>query len=211
LPVLSAGFRAYIGAWVLALASAAVVAARSRRTLELWQPAYLRFLAVRWRVVTFAIAAITLTVVAPYTGDPTWDYADAAFMSVLAFATAPWAVGCLFRALRGPRQLAHAYVALVVWLFCASWSYDLYILLRDGVYPPSWLSNMGASSILYVAAGLFWSLDWRPGRGATFAFLEPDWPATGPTGHFGKIIAYGLAFMALVTLTMGYVFFRDRL
>ncbi|MBI4608682.1 MAG: hypothetical protein HY726_06730 [Candidatus Rokubacteria bacterium] len=43
------------------------------------------------RAVTFAVAAMGLSLIAPYTGDPR-DYVDAAFMSVLAFSSAPWAV-----------------------------------------------------------------------------------------------------------------------
>jgi hypothetical protein len=46
----------------------------------------------------------------------------------------------------------------------------------------SWLANIGASAILYASAGLFWSLDWRPERGATFSFLEPEWPTATRAG-----------------------------
>lgn len=35
---------------------------------------------MRWKVVTFLIATIAMTVIAPYTGDPTWDYVDAPLM-----------------------------------------------------------------------------------------------------------------------------------
>lgn len=66
------------------------------------------------------------------TSDPTWDYVDAAFMSVLAFATAPWALGTLYGAVRGRATPEQIYVAVCVWLFSVSWSYDLYLLCRDG-------------------------------------------------------------------------------
>jgi len=40
--------------------------------------------------------------------------------------------------------------SLCVWLFSASWFYDLYIVLRDGSYSPYWLPNLFLSSILYI-------------------------------------------------------------
>jgi hypothetical protein len=55
--------------------------------------AYWRFVARPWNLATFAGAMAGLVLVAPYTGDLTWDYVDAVFMSVLTFASAPWLVG----------------------------------------------------------------------------------------------------------------------
>ena len=102
--------------------------------------------------------------IAPYTGDPTWDYFDALMMSVLTFTTAPWAVGTLYRALRRKADVAQAYVALCALLFSASWCYDIYLVFRDGIYPATWRANFAASSILYLLAGMLWSLEWRPAR-----------------------------------------------
>ncbi len=99
---------------------------------------YWRFLARPWKLTTFAVAAAGLIVIAPYTGDPTWDHVDAAFMSILAFGTAPWAVETLYRAVRDRVPRRQTFVALCVWLFSASWSYDLYLLVRDGHYPVTW-------------------------------------------------------------------------
>ena len=53
------------------------------------------------------------------------------------------------------------------------WTYDAYIVFRDGVYPPSWLPNLGLSGPISLSAGLFWNL--RPGP-TYFAFREPAWP-----------------------------------
>jgi hypothetical protein len=198
--------RVYLVAWLTALWLAVIVAIRQRRRVTLFDAAYRRFLAVRWRLITFAIATVALVLVAPHTGDPTWDYYDAAFMSVLTFATAPWSLGTLYRGLRGQRQPVALYLAACAWMFSASWSYDVYILLRDGFYPPSWLANLGASSILYGAAGMFWNLDWRPARGVTFSFLEPEWPTAGSGGPFTKVLGYAAAFMALVAGSLAYVF-----
>ncbi len=48
---------------------------------------YFKFLFKPWKVTTFVIAAIGMTVVAPYTGDITWDYFDATVMSLLTYLT----------------------------------------------------------------------------------------------------------------------------
>jgi hypothetical protein len=200
------GMKLYLAAWLTAFLIGVFLAIRHRRRVTLFATEYRRFLQVRWRLVTFAISTIALVVVAPYTGDPTWDYFDAAFMSVLTFLTAPWAVGILYRAIRVRRDPVELYVAACAWMFSTSWSYDLYYLIKLGFYPPSWSANIGASAILYGAAGLFWNLDWRPGRGVTFSFLEPAWPSAGVGGHFGKLAGYAAALMALVTGSLVYVF-----
>src|SRR5205814_10092501 len=96
-PPMTVRMRLYLAGCLAAALLAVIVA--FRRRVSLLGAEYRRFLLVRWRVVTFTIALVTVVAVAPYAGDPTWDYWDAAFMGGLTFATAPWALGCLFRAL----------------------------------------------------------------------------------------------------------------
>lgn len=201
------GYRLYVAAWSLACASAVVVALRVRA--ELPGRDYLRFLARPWKLALFAVALTGFVIVAPWSGDPTWDRVDATFMSVLAFGTAPWSIGVLVRALRRQASKALAWVALATWWFSASWSYDLYILLRDGFYPGAWWSNAIASSVLYVAAGMLWSLDTREGGGATFAFLEPEWPPTKvrPAGR----VAVFAAVLVVIVVAMMAPFFAEAL
>lgn len=194
----------YVAAWGTACAVAAAMVLLNAGAYSLASRGCLRFLGAPWKLVTFAVAAIGMTVVAPYTADPTWDYYDAAFMSVLTFLTAPWATGTLYLALRGRAGLAQAYVAACLWMFSASWSYDLYILLRDGEYPNTWLPNIPASSVLYLSAGLLWSLDWRSGRGATFSFQEPGWPNIVPAAEFGRVLWIALPFMAIAAASVVY-------
>lgn len=196
-------FAAYTACWIVACLIATTVAVVQRKRIELLGSAYWRFLLRPWRLATFFVAAASLIAVAPYTGDPTWDYVDATFMSVFAFTTAPWVIGTLYRS-PSEGSVGRVYVALCVWLFSASWSYDLYIYLRDGNYPLTWLSNIFASTVLYVSAGLFWNLDHRAGRGVTFAFLEPDWLAAAASGGFTKILWYAIPFMAIVAATIVY-------
>lgn len=80
-----------------------------------------------------------------------------------------------------------------------SWSYDLYLLARDGTYPMTWLVNLFASSILYLKAGLLWSLEITKDRAVVFGFMEPGWPLVAKTGSFLCIAWYALPTMILAT------------
>jgi len=191
---------AYMAGYILACLAAIVLMFRERKTLVLFQPAYRRFLLTNWKLVTFATAAISMTVMAPHTGDPTWDYVDASFMSVFTFLTAPWAVGTLYLTFRGQSAPVHVYVMICVWMFSVSWSYDVYILLKEGYYPPTWMPNIVLSSVLYVAAGLLWNLQWKKGRGVMFGFMEPGWPDARYELGFRRIVWFALPLMILVAL-----------
>ena len=172
------------------------------RGCSLLQAGYRQFLMVPWKVVTFAIGAIGTAVIAPYSGDPTWDYYDALFMALFTFLSAPWAVGIFWQSLHGRGRAVELYIAVCAWFFSASWSYDLYILLRDGAYSPMWQENIYASSFLYLLAGLFWNLEWREGRGVTFAFLHQNWPSA-PTAHSVRRILW---YILPVVLLVGWLF-----
>lgn len=193
-------FTAYLVAYSLACVIAAILMVRERDSLVLFEPAYRKYIRSPWKVTTFAVAASAMTVIAPYTGDPTWDYVDAAFMSVLAFLTAPWAVGTLYLAMKGQAKATHVYIAVCVWMFSASWAYDVYILLKHGYYPPTWLPNIVLSSVLYFAAGLMWNLQRRADRGVVFGFMEPDWPNPAHELGFRQIAWFALPIMILVAL-----------
>ena len=193
-------FTTYIAAYTAACAAVAFLMFHERSSLVLFQAAYRKYMQSPWKLLTFAIAAVSMIFMAPYTGDPTWDYIDAAFMSVLTFLTAPWAVGTLYLALRRRARATHVYIAVCVWMFSVSWLYDVYILLRYGYYPPTWLPNIVLSSILYLSAGLMWNLQWREGRGVIFGFMEPDWPNPAHDLGFRRVIWFALPFMILVTL-----------
>lgn len=197
---LTPAFAAYLTAYTLACVAAAFLMVRERKALVLFRPAYRKYLQSAWKLLTFAIAALAMTVIAPYTGDPTWDYVDAAFMSILTFLTAPWAVGTLYRGIRGRAQASHVYIAGCVWMFSVSWAYDVYILLKHGYYPPTWLPNIILSSILYFAAGLLWNLQRKAGRGVVFGFMEPGWPDPAHELGFRQIAWFALPIMLLVTL-----------
>ena len=193
-------FKIYMAAWGTALVAAMIVFVLKRKTILPTCPGYFKFLVMPWKVVTFVIAATGMTVIAPYTGDPTWDYVDASFMSIFTYLFAPWAVGILYRAMRQQAGWGEAYIAACLWLFSASWSYDLYIVLRDGVYPLTWQANLYLSSILYLLAGLLWNLDWTPERRLHFAFIEKNWPSPNPNPVFTKLLWLGLPIMLFVAI-----------
>ena len=190
-------FYIYITMWVLACAVALAIYLRDRCSFCFMSRAYWRFLLDPWKLVTFGIAWAGLTLIAPYTGDPTWDYVDASFMSILTFTTAPWVMGALYKSARGELPLKQAYVAACVWMFSVSWSYDLYLVLRDGDYPITWLINIPASSVLYVSAGLLWNLEWQLNRGVIFAFMREGWPTPSEHLRLGRIVWAALPFMLI--------------
>ena len=203
---MSSFFYIYISLWASACLLAIVLYSLYRESFSITYRGYFRFLFKSWKIITFMISATGLALIAPYTGDPTWDYIDAMFMSLLTYCTAPWAIGVLFKTLKRELSFKHAYVAFCVWLFSASWSYDLYILIRDGSYPITWLSNIFASSVLYILAGLLWNLDWRKDRGMIFSFMENDWPAASTHSVFPKVLLLALPIMALMGFLILFFF-----
>ncbi|HEX4513504.1 MAG TPA: hypothetical protein VH054_08210 [Polyangiaceae bacterium] len=196
----------YLAAWSTACVVALVVASMRWRSFAIARRTYVIGMTRPWKLVTFALAFAGIVLVAPRSGDPTWDHADAAFMAVLVYTTAPWTLGVLYRA--RTRSRAEVYVAACVWLFSASFSYDLYIFLRDGHYPRTWWSNLIVSSGLYGLGGAMWSLRGQSGArhgGAaaatgrpTFAFLRDDWPASLADGSTRPLLPYIAIFMIAI-------------
>lgn len=191
----------YIGAWCAAILLAIAFVAREPRAYGLCSLEYLRSLLVPWKLVTFGLGAGFFVIAAPYTGDPTWDRVDGSLMSALTFLTAPWAVGALARAGRGLLPKRQAFVALVAWLFSASWSYDGYLFLRDGRYPFTWWANLFASSGLYLAAGAMWSVTHVPKRGMVFDFMTGEWFRT-PPASFRKVAPMVVVLAMIATVAM---------
>jgi hypothetical protein len=195
-------FRWYLATWSAACLAAVAIVLRRPTAFAFTGAAYWRFLARPWKLLSFALATSGLTLIAPYTGDPTWDWFDALFMALLTYASAPWAVGALYRWLRGAVPHSVVFVAACAWMFSASWSYDLYLVWRDGDYPATWAANIFASSVLYASAGLLWNLEWRQGRGVIFGFMRADWPAGAADGGFLRLAGYALPFMLIATVAI---------
>lgn len=187
-------FKGYIAAWSVACLGALGLFLHNPATFAIGRRSYWHFLGEQWKLATFIAGAALITLVAPYTGDPTWDYVDGLFMSVLCFTTAPWVVATLFFTVRRRSSWTEAYVALCTWLFSASWSYDIYLVYRDGDYPATWFANLFASSVIYLAAGLFWNLEWQRGRGVIFSFMRDGWPSRPAESAFARLLGYAVIF-----------------
>ena len=203
---MSIHFKIYIGVWSLACIAALVLYLRQPRSHAIAQRAYWVFLTEPWKLMAFIAAAALITLVAPYTGDPTWDYVDGLFMSVLCYTTAPWVVATLYFAARRRATLQQCYVAVCAWLFSASWSYDIYLVWRDGEYPVTWSANLFASSVIYLCAGMFWNLEWQAGRGVIFSFMREGWPSRPAETPLWRLAIYAAVF-AVPALAAILIFF----
>jgi hypothetical protein len=187
-------FKYYIAAWCLACVLALGLFFHNPRAFAIGGRSYWHFLGEPWKIATFIAGAGLITLVAPYTGDPTWDYVDGLFMSVLCFTTAPWVVATLYFKLRSKASWTEACIAVCAWLFSASWSYDIYLVWRDGDYPNTWFANLFASSVIYLAAGLFWNLEWQQKRGVIFSFMREGWPSRPRESAFFRLLGYAAVF-----------------
>lgn len=188
----------YMVFWIAACMAALFLCVRNRVAYPIFHPEYWKFLLTSWKVAIFIIATAGITLMAPYTVDPTWDHFNAFGMSVLTFVTAPWATGTFYRAARWIVPLREVFVPLCAMLFSASWFYDGYLLLRDGRYPDTWLPNLFASSFVYILAGLLWNLDWKEGRGVIFAFMEEKWPCSRNPVSGSKILWFAVPLISIV-------------
>jgi hypothetical protein len=185
----------YILFWATCLLLAARLLLRKPQIRKRFSD-YRAFLSQPWKIATFIIAASGITLAAPYSGDPTWDYPDSIIISALTFMTAPWAVGAVFRSLKTRTGWADIFVAVCMMLFSSSWFYDIYISLRDGVYPATWLSNLLISPSFYILGGLFWNLEHQPGRGIIFSFQRDAWYHEAAHTSFRKVVWIAMPLMA---------------
>jgi hypothetical protein len=202
--------KVYTVVWACACLVAVILYLKDRGSFPLSHQTYWRSVFTPWKVVTFLIAVAGLIILASTVRDPELDYFDAVFMAVLTYLTAPWVVGVFYRFAKGTAPAAQAFVALCLWLFCASWFFDSYILLKDGHYPLLWPTYMLGTLGLYVLGGLFWNLDWRLQRGTIFAFMEAQWPVPPQQPVFSKI--FGVALIFMVTVSGCFIwFFREAL
>jgi hypothetical protein len=198
---MSGGLRFYLFAWLTFCTIAFAVAVVKRKELSFLRPAYWKFLGKPWRLLAFALSGGCITLIGPYTTDPTWDWRDGLVMSVLTFFFAPWSLGTLYRYRK--ETPAALFVAVVVSLFSFAWSYDGYILLRDGGYPETWASNIPLSGAIYSAAGIFWSLTFAPGRGVFLAFQGENWPPASEGAVLRHVWVYLLPIAVLMCALVG--------
>ena len=195
--------------WALYVLASIYLILRDRKSYSFFNRSYWSFLFEPWKLATFAVAALIITIAAPYSGDPTWDAADSIIISILTYILAPWSVSMLYRSLKFKTLKAQFFVA-ICFFFIPCWTYDLYILLRDKVYPPTWYDNLYLSGGIVFFAGLFWNLAWKEGRGVTFAFMEDEWPPKEKT-PFKKVVWLCCLLAFPVIASVGwfvYMYFR---
>lgn len=165
----------YFTAWLIILIIAVLVSIKNRSVHEIFNRNYWQFLFELWKVFTFVFATACITIVAPYSGDPTWDYGDSIIISILTYIFAPWTVGVIYRAFKF-KQFNSKLFAAVVFFFIPCWAYDAYIFIKDGYYPITWFTNVIISSGIVLTAGLYWNLCWSKEKGTDFAFRLDVWP-----------------------------------
>ncbi|MEO5331009.1 MAG: hypothetical protein H7839_03230 [Magnetococcus sp. YQC-5] len=172
--ILSQGELWYLIAWLSALIGSAYLLMRCPECYEISTRIYWKFLLQPWKMFSFVVSTALLALAAPYSGDPTWDYADSIIVALFTYTTSPWAVGVLYRSVKAGTFSLKVFVALSLF-FTPCWSYDFYILIRDGYYPATWLPNLVISSTIALSAALFWNLAWHPDKGTCFAFMHDPW------------------------------------
>lgn len=176
----------YLWFWLSAVTLSVFIVIKDRRSFALVQKSYWIFLFEPWKLISFFFATSIVGLAAPYSGDPTWDLANSIIISTVVFIFAPWSVAVLYRTIRSGKINLQLIVALC-FLFLPCWTYDLYILLRDHTYPPTWYNNLYLSGAITIIAGLFWNLYNSNNHGLTFAFKFEKWPSVGTT-PFRKVV-----------------------
>ena len=202
-------FHAYFACWLAATLVAVSLIVRWDGAPELFMPRYWRFLAPAWKTGTFFVSVVAFCILSRYSNDPTWDMPESILLSILTFATAPWSVGVVLRHMHGyPRRYRELYVAACLCLFSSSWAYDAYVWAWLGFYPPTWLGNLMISPIIYLMAGVFWSLETRNGRIA-LAFMEEEWLPDRPY-PLGKAVKFAMVFVGLMAFLFGWFLVANR-
>jgi hypothetical protein len=201
-------FVIYVAMWAsFCLVAAAILVWDRKRLVPEWCE-YLQFLTVPWKLCLFVPALIFLTFAGRYTDDETWDWVTGSGMALLTFLTAPWAIGLVYQVFVRRRSVRYLVVALALLLFSSSWFYDGYLLWRDGVYTVRWAGNLMLSPLIYVAAGMLWSLeandsgDFRDTGGFRFSFVRANWPSRPVDTRFGPLIFASILFIVMAAFIL---------
>ena len=89
---MSSGLKIYLTLWISAVCFSTFIAIRNRKEFLIFLRAYRQFITERWKVVTFIMATSLVTLVAPYSGDVTWDVPDSLIISFVTYYFAPWSI-----------------------------------------------------------------------------------------------------------------------
>lgn len=120
-----------------------------------------------WKLITFSMALGFYIWGAFFYRLPTWDVPVSIIMSLLTYIFAPWVVKTLLYLYEDrPKQWkSKLFVCLLVTYICASGSYELYhMTIGIGYHPPTYWQNLYYSTLLFLAAGLFWKFEGTAGQ-----------------------------------------------
>jgi hypothetical protein len=104
--------RIYFIFWMSSLLMTVSFLFKNWNLISFTQNKYWLILFQPWKLITFTIALLGITLMAPYTGDPTWDYISASLMSLLTFCAAPWAVDIFYRSLQKKENFSVIFIAI---------------------------------------------------------------------------------------------------
>lgn len=196
-------FVKYIVIWAaFCFLTVAILVWDRKRLVSEWRE-YWRFLAVPWKLWLFVPSFLFVTFAGRFTNDETWDVVTGSGMAILTFLTAPWVVGLIYQVFVGRRPWRYLIVALALLLFSSSWFYDAYLLWRDGAYTGRWFGNLMLSPVIYLAAGLLWNLEAKPGAGfyddsgIRLSFVREDWPSRAVDTRFGPLVLVSIPFILI--------------
>ena len=88
-------------------------------------------------------------------------------------------------------------------MFSVSLCYDWYLVIKIGRYPETWLANIFLSSIIYIAAGFYWNIEFRLKKGITLAFIYDDWLKSENSDYTFKKIWWAIL---IITLPVAILF-----
>ena len=194
---LSLYFKLYISFCLIMFFFGIYLAIKRFNHLDIFKKDYLNFITKPWKLITFLIAFISFNLIGPFSGDPTWDLYTSSAMSLLTYLSAPWSVCVFYKFVKKKTDKVTVFIAFVALMFSVSWCYDWYLVLRQGSYPETWFANILLSSTVYIAAGLYWNIEYRPIKGITLAFVNEDWIRTDDADYSFKKIWWVIAITTL--------------
>ena len=198
----------YVEIWVSFCLIAILILVKDLRRLRPEWRGYVGFLRVPWKRWLFLPALLFVSFAGQYTDDESWDLVTGSGMAILTFLTAPWSVGLGYQVLTGVRPVRYLVVAIPLLLFSSSWFYDANLLWRDGVYTPRWEGNLMLSPIIYIAAGLLWSLepktrsDFGDRSRIRLSFLRPDWPSRPEDTRFAPLLSVAIPLIVIAAFVL---------
>ena len=115
-----------------------------------------------WKFVTFSLALGFYIWGAYFYRLPTWDVPVSIIMSLLTYFFSPWVVKTLFYLYceRPKKWKLKLFVCLLVTYACALGSYEIYhMTIGIGCHPPTYWPNLYYSTLIFLAAGIFWKFE----------------------------------------------------